>query len=339
MKLNNHYAIGTHVMFYEVEVFPEFVESLLQAISTVENPQNITIDFTFNYLEHFEKIDWDSVPGSDRNYFRDKFNSECEKLKSAGVNVVKTILAGESYKYPYTIANYRRDFNYRYAQLVDLLIWGETDCLLPKETFDSLETVSNFAKQNNIWRYTATFATRKMWDNSWTVLEHPDFTDKEYYETDNPKAFTEKHSIRYTMNIDEMNEVNSKQDEFQLTFIRHPKFDGSGLVIASDLIKAGVNIPLGIIGFSGEDTSFQVSCLQIMNQNYFQFVIKNILKVHNRDHQRKRLYAVAIDGEQTTQKEKGKYYNVVRDLSKKNLPLLDNSQNRFFTWNDLLEKK
>ena len=53
-------------------------------------------------------------------------------------------------------------------------------------------------------------------------LEHPKFTDKEYYETKLPdgsrddRAYNEPHSIRYTMNIDEMNAINSKANEFEL---------------------------------------------------------------------------------------------------------------------------
>ena len=34
----------------------------------------------------------------------------------------------------YTIADYRRYFNDFYSQFVDVLMWGETDALLPKQT-------------------------------------------------------------------------------------------------------------------------------------------------------------------------------------------------------------
>ena len=37
---------------------------------------------------------------------------------------------------------------------------------------------------NDIHRYITTFALRKMWDDSWKVLEHPEFTDKPYYDMD-----------------------------------------------------------------------------------------------------------------------------------------------------------
>ena len=45
MKLDKKYIIGTHVMFYEVEMISEFVESVYQAVNQVDNKDNITIDF------------------------------------------------------------------------------------------------------------------------------------------------------------------------------------------------------------------------------------------------------------------------------------------------------
>ena len=52
------------------------------------------------------------------------------------------------------------------------MIWGESDCLIPRE-FQCLETVKSYGVQNNIHKFITTFITRKMWDDSWKVLEHP----------------------------------------------------------------------------------------------------------------------------------------------------------------------
>ena len=54
----------------------------------------------------------------------------------------------------------------------------------------------------------------KMWDDSWKVLEHPDFTDKPFY--DSPDDFDPKEhwwSLRYSMSIDEMNKFNQMEKE------------------------------------------------------------------------------------------------------------------------------
>ena len=57
MKLNKKYIIGTHVMFYEVEMISEFVKSIYGAINQVDDRDNITIDFLFNFSEYFEPSD------------------------------------------------------------------------------------------------------------------------------------------------------------------------------------------------------------------------------------------------------------------------------------------
>ena len=48
MLLNKKYIIGTHVMFYEVEMISEFVNSVYKAVNQVDNKDNITVDFLFN---------------------------------------------------------------------------------------------------------------------------------------------------------------------------------------------------------------------------------------------------------------------------------------------------
>ena len=44
------------------------------------------------------------------------------------------------------------------------------------------------------------------------------------------------------MTLETMNDINSKAEELDIRVINYPKFDGSCLVLSSDLIKSGVNI-------------------------------------------------------------------------------------------------
>ena len=44
MKVTNKYYIGTHVMFYEIKVLREMVQSYKNAIDIVENKENITFE-------------------------------------------------------------------------------------------------------------------------------------------------------------------------------------------------------------------------------------------------------------------------------------------------------
>ena len=48
MILKNKYAIGTHVMFYEIEIYKEFIDGLINVLDQVENKQNVYLDFCFN---------------------------------------------------------------------------------------------------------------------------------------------------------------------------------------------------------------------------------------------------------------------------------------------------
>ena len=57
IELKNKYVIGTHVMFYEIDIINEHVQSINNALETVSNKQNVTVDLFFNISEYFEKVD------------------------------------------------------------------------------------------------------------------------------------------------------------------------------------------------------------------------------------------------------------------------------------------
>ena len=57
MKLINRYVIGCHVMFYEIEIYKEYIEGLINLLETVDNKENVCIDLCFNISEKIEKID------------------------------------------------------------------------------------------------------------------------------------------------------------------------------------------------------------------------------------------------------------------------------------------
>ena len=339
MKLKYKYIIGTHVMFFEIEMLHELVTSIINASEDVENKENITIDFLFNMSEYFEKIDKTEITEEE---LTDKFWLQMKRLERNGVNVNAKVY--NDHTKPITMVDYRRDLNYFGCRDNDYVIWGESDCLLPREMFQALEQIKNYASAQGINRYITTFAVRKMWDDSWKPLEHVDMTDKPLHQrtfadgTKNPEAYNQPYSIRYTMSIDEMNEINNKVEDFDVRMINHPQFDGSGLVISSDLIKNGVNVPLCIMGHLVDDTSMMYSCKQIMGKNYVQFIVKNILKVHNRNHPKKRLYARDMTEDmklsEVEDKGKGGWFHKMKELVHFNLGNFGPSQARFNTYTD-----
>lgn len=325
MVLKNKYAIGTMVMFYEIEVITEFVQSLLNSVKDVENKENIAVDFLFNLSEFSEKID--SRITADQLLSR--FTEECvSPLMQAGLNVVCNSNRDSSRLY--SIGSYRRDFNNQYCLDCDYLVWGESDCLMPEQYFEVLEQINEYATGADLHRYCVTFGVRKMWDETWQVLEHPLFTNATFRQSDDPQCPTDPSSIWYAMSLDEMNEINLQSKEYDLRVIDYPRFDGSLLTISRDLILNGVNIPPAMQG-TGEDTSFQTMIKIIMGNAYRQFVVKNILKVHNRNHPNKRKFIMGEDDGDNPRgrRSKNSIFDKIHKTSYYNLSVIGSNQNKF----------
>ena len=60
-KLRNRYVIGTHVMWFEIEMYADFIDGMVNLLETVENRENVTIDLCFNMLQHFERVDTEKI--------------------------------------------------------------------------------------------------------------------------------------------------------------------------------------------------------------------------------------------------------------------------------------
>ena len=322
MKLNNKYIIGCHVMFYEIEMVEEYLKSVHLALQDIDNKENVKVEMMWNMSQYFEECE------SGEKLFEIK-----QRINDLENDYGFTSLFYERNDKPYTMADYRRELNNQCDDF-DYVIWGESDCLMPRQMFGILEQLMEHSKSNNINRFIATFGIRKMWDNSWTILEHPKFTDKPYYSMDTPEdtklAESMPWSIRYTMSQEEMDEVNSETKELDVQMIKYPKFDGSGLVISSDLLRTGANIPPAVF-MNGDDSAFLESCNLHMGSNYRQYVIKNILKVHNRNHPNKRNYVKDEDQTKNTHFKRStrNWYREYNLVSKSNLMRLFNSQEPF----------
>ena len=111
--------------------------------------------------------------------------------------------------------------------------------LVPSQMFTILDGLH---KQSPVSKYVATFGICKMWDDTWKALEHPDFTDKPFIEND----YENYWSVKYTMTAAEMESINSKTIQPEVVVLPEHKFNGCGLVISSEVIKAGVNIPKSV---------------------------------------------------------------------------------------------
>jgi|TARA_R110001592_G_scaffold54783_2_gene167826 hypothetical protein len=316
--LKTKFAIGCLVQWYECDIIEEYVDSLKDAIKSYDG--DVIVDFTIVTNEQLESC----ISAEQKN--------KCiEKIGSCLLDFDNVRFENEMH----TIADYRRLFNTNYCEDVDVLIWGESDAILPKMQFVILDQLHTTSLSNNNPKYLAFFGTCKMWDNSWLQLEHPDFTDKPFY--DKPEQFKPDHwwSLRYTMSKDEMNKINSKTEDLDVKILPRHKFNGCGLVISAEVIKSGVNIPKSVF-FVHEDSAFMHMTNKVLG-NIPQYVIKNILLVHNRNHPNKRMYIKGerIDGTMNEKRRSNEWYVKANEMCEQNYLNMFNPNYKSYTWKDV----
>jgi len=265
------------------------------------------------------------------NLVKDIFNYDDETVTLVGCDYDIRLHTNEHDKQIYTIADYRREFNDKYCDKVDVLMWGETDSILPKQTFQVLDNLHTQAKGVTP-KYVSFFGICKMWDDSWKILEHPDFTDKPFIEND----YDNWWSLKYTMSADEMYKINEDVEEIDIRTLNQFKFNGCGLVISAEVVKAGVNIPRSVF-FVHEDTAFQNSMIRLFGDSIPQYVIKNVLLVHNRNHPKKRMFIKneRKDGTMNEKRRSNDWYVKANEMSEQNCYNLFNPNFKSFTWKDV----
>ena len=326
MKLKNKYVIGCHVMFYEIEIYKEYIDGLINLLETVDNKENVYLDLCFNVSEKIEKIDTDKIL---KEQLIQLFNEGVKKLEDLKLPHIKVRIITPEDDF-YFHSDYRRDLNYNYCKKVDYIMHGETDSFFPKEALQSLESLSEYTNTNNIHRYTVCFADRKMWDSSWDPTVHPKYIDHIFEE--GPNSHLNPNQAKSRMSIEEMNKINSEVEDFDFTYVTEPKIDGSCFVLSADLVKFGVNIPSCLI--YNDDHGLSIMASKLLGKNYLQFICKNLLKVHARRHPRKRLY-VLNENNPYSLGEKVNTFERFRKLSDANIQTLaSSSPNKFYEYKD-----
>ena len=322
--MKTKFGIGCLVQWYEIEIVNEYIESLKQALNHY-NDDELLVDFTFNINQMLEKVDESQTS---IETLVNKFTDMMDELENDNNYNVKYRINEDFI----TIADYRRWFLDKYCTEVDVLVQGETDALMPKQTFTVLDMLHQQVK-NQTPKYISTFGINKMWDESWKSIEHVDFTDKPFIHDDEENWW----SIRYTMNIDEMNKFNDKVEELDIVTLPQHKFNGCGFIISSEAVKAGVNIPKG--AFFIDDTALQNMARQIL-PNMPQYHFRNILIVHNRKHPKKRSWILAEnDVDYIDDRRKSTdWYNIANEFCKINDANIFNPNHKFYTWDDVWSK-
>ena len=330
--MKNKYVIGTHVMWFDIEMFEDFINGMINLLEPVKTKDNITIDLCFNLSEKVESIDTKQI---DKNQLLAKFNNNVNRLKKVHPNVVWKVHDNDEF---YFHADYRRDLNYNYCKKVDYVMWGETDSFFPKEAFQVIETLSEYTNQQNIHRYLLSFADRKMWDASWNPLVHVDYRDIQFI--DDEKGHLNPNQAKSPMSIDKMNQINAKADDFDFSYIQYPMISGACLVLSSDLIKSGINIPSCLL--YNDDEGLSIMAEKLLGQNFMQFVCQNVLHVHARRHPNKRMYVKGENNPHSFINQKNSNFQKLLNFSKQNIQTLFTGKGKFYEYDDLekvLEKQ
>ena len=313
--MKTKFAIGCLVQWYECDIIGEYVESLKDSLDLYDG--HVHVDFTVCANQDLEKC-------IDHRQF-----AKCQ-IK------IKSILSDDRFTCTFTdelvsIADYRRSFNERYCDIADVLVWGESDMLAPKQMFVVLDSLHQMSLQNNNPKYLAFFGTCKMWDDTWKPIEHTKFTDKPFLAND----YTNWWSNRYTMSKTEMNEINDQVTELDVRIVSPHKFNGCGLVVSSEVIKSGVNIPKSVF-FVHEDSAFMYMTNKVLG-NIPQYIVKNILLVHNRVHPEKRNHIANESGETMNAKRRSnEWYVKANQMCEQNYLNMFNPNYKSYTWKDVL---
>lgn len=314
-------AIGCLIQWYEADIVEEYFSSLSKAIQYAKDQDvdmQVVVDLkisTSTYLE--QPVTEDTVDKCVQKII------ECNKRYNLPEPVVV-----DNVKYLYSIGEYRHYFNAEMCTKVDVLVWGESDMLVPREMFTAIYNLYHQVGKSSP-KWIATFASCKMWDSSWKHLEHPDFTDKPHSDLK-----TDWWSVNYDMNYQEMLDINNRVDLYEVRVFQNLKFNGCGLVISSDVIKAGVNVPLAAF-FVHEDTAF-MKILQKVFPGLPQFHFSDLLLVHNRKHVHKRNHIRGEKGTTVGQKRKSNPgYVQANQLSQFNVDNLFTTSTPFKTWKDV----
>ena len=326
MLLKNKFAIGCLVQFYEIDIIEDYIKSVKYSLEKTENKDNVIVDICLNINEQLEKLDTKKL---DMKSIIAKMSNFVKKHLSDDVVVDFYIKE----KNIYTIADYRRDFNEKYCDEVDVLMWGESDSLIPRQTWEILDNLHS-AVEETTPKYVGFFSTCKMWDDTWKILEHPDFTEKPFIEMDTENWW----SLRYNMSQSEMDEINDRVDDLDIQTTNELKFNGCGLVISSEVIRSGVNIPKSVF-FVHEDTAFLNKCFSHFQGQLPQYIIKNILLVHNRKLPNKRMYIQGqdfSDGDMTRMRKQQFWFKNADKMSQANA-FSYNKQGYTYSWKDVFK--
>ena len=268
--------VNLHQMYYETQLIQECWDSILAAKKAAPNVE-VKVKMCFNQQTYIEKPANKLAKPSD--FFNRHFDHPLFTDPTTEV-VIKT--DDDPF---YNIADWRREV---YDPEAKYTVWGETDCLMPRDFFAILDQIDIEQK------HVVTFASRPMWDNSWDVVTHKDLQGyskpcqcpKDNHREDCIELLETPLKYKDYITQKELDEFNDKSGDIEITQVPL-KIDGSLVCISK-----GFNTPFIAPGmhFVREDTCFEHYC---KIKNIPQVCVKTRLKGHNYKAPHKRIGTTA----------------------------------------------
>lgn len=237
--------ICIHVMPNEIEMFERFMRQYKKALTYLEDTDNVTIKASLNLNPLL--TDWENSELK-QDYFVNIFNQLFHGIKNINEIITDTSLMG-------TTQQKRESINLDYDQF----IFVDTDIafseLLLKYQLEASYQLSG--------RYIIIPQLVKLWDYTWDVLVHDDYTNKEY-------GYYNNHSIESTYS----------QPITNVSLQQIPIFKfGCGMhTLYSKEFWKFIDIPESFGGYGSEDTfaMFASEIATKMGINIEQYVLKGI---------------------------------------------------------------
>ena len=288
-----------HIMWYESEMIPELLDSLRLAIENCDCDIDILI-----CLNSQTYIETPTVKNHETLFYR-FFNHDIFKRAS--------VIEKKQYDSFYNIGDWRRDI-YGSKYDYDYIVWGESDCLVPKSYFKTLDTLNKNDTLKEFPCHIISFANRRMWDDSWYSVEH-DYIATMFKNSNNDvDAYYPLHHNHY-ISLSELNEFNSRFDNtLMIRQIQPLKIDGNLTSLSKNLPYPFLPLDLH---FAREDY-----CLQqfFTIKQIPQFLISSILKGHNSCHPKKRLFTNSSRNDEIFKKYETEAYESINRFINLNLP-------------------
>lgn len=277
-----------HIMWYEVDMIPETLDSLMNSISNANNAI-VDIRLGFNYQTYLESPETGDVVSLFSEIKKHKIFSSSTKVEVIEIKNTDPF---------YNVADWRRD---NYGEEYDYYVWGESDCLVPNCFFFNVSNV------NYTVPHVVSYSNRKMWDSSWLSVEH---------EVVKPIPYTHDMELisplaqHYYMSEEQMNNFNSI---FPVILVQIPreytKIDGNMMAISKGLPTPILPYDLHFIH---DDLALEI---YLKKKNIPQLHFPYQLKAHNRMHPLKRKYTKNKKEEETYMFHKDHCMKVIEKLA------------------------